>query len=69
MFLHHTMTDAEILRTCDGCTSPHLKLVADRLRERVDTLRAIHRVADGAYLELISGMDEIEALSDIEYER
>ena len=69
MFLHHTMTDSEILRTCDGCASPHLRLVADRLRERVATLRAVHRIADGAYVELIAGMDEIRELSDIEHKR
>ncbi len=45
MFLHHTMTDAEILRTCEGCESPHLRLVADRLRERVDQMREIHKLA------------------------
>jgi len=45
MFLHYTMTDNEILRSCEGCTSPHLKLVADRLRERVDNMREINRLA------------------------
>jgi hypothetical protein len=48
MFLHHTMTDSEILRTCDGCESPHLRLVADRLRARVDDLRVIGTLAAGA---------------------
>jgi hypothetical protein len=47
MFLHHTMTDNEILRTCEGCESPHLKLVADRLRDRVDDLRTIGTLAAG----------------------
>ena len=47
MFLHHTMTDSEILRTCEGCESPHLRLVADRLRARVDDLRTIGRLAAG----------------------
>lgn len=46
MFLHHTMTDSEILRTCEGCESPHLRLVADRLRARVDDLRIIAGIAD-----------------------
>ena len=45
MFLHHTMTDSEILRTCDGCQSPHLRLVSDRLRERVEDLQHINRLA------------------------
>jgi hypothetical protein len=45
MFLHHTMTDSEILRTCEGCESPHLRLVADRLRTRVDEMREIHKLA------------------------
>lgn len=45
MFLHHTMTDAEILRTCEGCESPHLRLVSDRLRDRVQDLREIHKLA------------------------
>ena len=47
MFLHHTMTDSEILRTCEGCESPHLRLVADRLRARVDDLRTIGTLAAG----------------------
>ena len=41
------MTDSEILRTCEGCESPHLRLVADRLRARVDDLRTIGRLAAG----------------------
>ena len=41
MFLHHTMSDSEILRSCEGCTSQHLRLVADRLRVRVDDLQRI----------------------------
>ena len=41
MFLHHTMTDSEILRSCEGCTSQHLRLVADRLRDRVETIERI----------------------------
>ena len=45
MFLHHTMTDSEILRSCEGCTSSHLRLVADRLRDRVENLATIHRTA------------------------
>jgi hypothetical protein len=47
MFLHHTMTDSEILHTCEGCESPHLRLVADRLRARVDDLRTISTLAAG----------------------
>ena len=46
MFLHHTMTDSEILRSCEGCTSQHLRLVADRLRVRVDGMREINRMAN-----------------------
>ncbi len=45
MFLHHTMTDSEILRTCEGCESPHLRLVSDRLRDRVQDLREINKLA------------------------
>ncbi len=48
MFLHHTMTDAEILRSCEGCTSSHLRLVVDRLRVRVDDLREINRMVNSA---------------------
>lgn len=44
MFLHHTMTDSEILRSCEGCTSPHLRLVSDRLRARVEDLREIQQL-------------------------
>ena len=47
MFLHHTMTDSEILRTCEGCDSQHLRLVADRLRARVEDLRTIGALAAG----------------------
>ena len=47
MFLHHTMTDHEILRTCEGCDSQHLRLVADRLRQRVEDLRVIGTLAAG----------------------
>ena len=47
MFLHHTMTDSEILRTCEGCESPHLRLVADRLRARVADLQTIGTTAAG----------------------
>jgi len=45
MFLHHTMTDSEILRTCEGCESTHLRLVSDRLRDRVQDLREINKLA------------------------
>jgi hypothetical protein len=64
MFLHHTMTDAEILRSCEGCTSQHLRLVADRLRDRVDGMREINRMANAA---LVShDLEEIrDALQDI----
>jgi hypothetical protein len=48
MFLHHTMTDSEILRSCEGCTSQHLRLVADRLRIRVDGMREISALANAA---------------------
>lgn len=47
MFLHYTMTDQEILRTCEGCDSQHLRLVADRLRARVEDLRTIGTLAAG----------------------
>ena len=41
------MTDQEILRTCEGCDSQHLRLVADRLRARVEDLRTIRTMAAG----------------------
>lgn len=41
MFLHHTMTDQEIIRSCEGCESQHLRLVADRLADRVASLDRI----------------------------
>ena len=47
MFLHHSMTDREILASCVGCESPHLRLVADRLRARVEDLRTIGTLAAG----------------------
>lgn len=49
MFLHHIMTDSEILRSCEGCTSQHLRLVADRLRDRVETLARICDLANIAF--------------------
>lgn len=64
MFLHHTMTDAEILRSCEGCTSQHLRLVADRLRVRVDGMREISVLANAALVSHDS--DEIrDALREI----
>jgi hypothetical protein len=58
------MTDSEILRSCEGCTSQHLRLVADRLRDRVDNLRDIHRTATTAAAS--HDLNEIrEALQDI----
>ena len=56
MFLHHTMTDSEILRTCEGCESTHLRLVADRLRDRGDhrgdrALRVEHEPLEHAHRE------------------
>ena len=38
------MTDAEILRSGEGCTSSHLRLVADRLRDRVANLQEIQHL-------------------------
>ena len=65
MFLHHTMTDAEILRTCEGCTSPHLRLVADRLRQRVEDLQTIANLASVASTSL--ALDALlEAIVEIE---
>jgi len=43
------MSDREILRSCEGCTSQHLRLVADRLRVRVDTLARICDLANIAF--------------------
>ena len=64
MFLHHTMTDSEILRSCEGCTSSHLRLVADRLRVRVDTLARICDLANTAIeshdlIDIQAGLREI----------
>ena len=41
------MTDSEVLRSCEGCESPHLRLVADRLRARVADLQTIGTLAEG----------------------
>lgn len=67
MFLHHTMTDAEILRSCEGCTSSHLRLVADRLRVRVDGMRTIQTLAAGIIdsHDLKAIRDGIEMISEI----
>ena len=64
MFLHHTMTDAEILRSCEGCTSPHLRLVADRLRDRVETLARINATATKA-IQSHGAVGHIVALREI----
>lgn len=59
------MTDAEILRSCEGCTSPHLRLVADRLRVRVEDLREISALANTA-IEYSHDLEEIrDALREI----
>ena len=67
MFLHHTMTDREILRSCEGCESPHLRLVADRLRARVDDLRTIGTLAAQVAQEFELGIiqDNIKRIADI----
>jgi hypothetical protein len=62
MFLHHTMTDREILRTTEGCESRHLRLVADRLRERSDALREVIRLARFALASY--HIDEVHAALD-----
>ena len=67
MFLHHTMTDSEILRTCEGCDSQHLRLVADRLRARVEDLRVIGTLAAGidrhGLREIHDGLDRIAEIA------
>lgn len=69
MFLHHTMTDSEILRSCEGCTSQHLRLVADRLRVRVDGMREIAEIARNCtdwyeLREICAGLDRIAYIAD-----
>ena len=69
MFLHHTMSDREILRSCEGCTSQHLRLVADRLRVRVDGMREISTLANAAIVShdvsgIVYALREIIDISD-----
>ena len=69
MFLHHTMTDSEILRSCEGCTSSHLRLVADRLRDRVDGMREIAELARTGIdryglRDIHAGLDRIAEIAD-----
>ena len=69
MFLHHTMTDVEVLRSCEGCTSSHLRLVADRLRVRVDGMREIAELARNGIdryglREIRAGLDRIAEIAD-----
>ena len=45
MFLHHTMTNEDVLRSCQGCESRQLRLVADRLREQLELLAEINKLA------------------------
>lgn len=65
MFLHHTMADREVLRSCEGCESPHLRLVADRLRQKVDDMRRIRLLcAEGQrHGTEFSAITEIEAIA------
>lgn len=63
------MTDAEILKSCEGCTSQHLRLVADRLRVRVDGMREISALANAALVshdsdEIRDTLREIIDISD-----
>jgi len=63
------MTDAEILRSCEGCTSQHLRLVADRLRVRVDGMREIAEIARNGIdwyelREIYAGLDRIAEIAD-----
>lgn len=48
MFLHPSMSDAEILRTCDCVESKHLRLLADRLACRCGQLKQIRMIVTGA---------------------
>ena len=69
MFLHHIMTDSEILRSCEGCTSSHLRLVADRLRDRVDGMREIAELARTGIdryglRDIHAGLDRIAEIAD-----
>jgi hypothetical protein len=41
VFLHHSLTDAEIIRACDCIDSQPLRMLADRLHDRSATLAAI----------------------------
>jgi hypothetical protein len=61
------MTDSEILRTCEGCESPHLRLVADRLRVRVDELQTIGTLAAGVkdVLDNDPLLEALESIADI----
>lgn len=46
MFFNHNMTDAELIRAADCCESSHLRLMADRLKTRIDQLSEIGKLAD-----------------------
>ena len=63
------MTDVEVLRSCEGCTSSHLRLVADRLRVRVDGMREIAELARNGIdryglREIRAGLDRIAEIAD-----
>lgn len=46
MFFNHNMTDAELIRAADCCENSHLRLMADRLKIRIDQLSEVGKLAD-----------------------
>jgi hypothetical protein len=53
------LTDPELLRACELSGSHQVRILADRLRRRVDQLGAIRRVADSPT------DDPVQTLADI----
>lgn len=47
-FMHHSLTDAELLRAADLMSSHHVRIIADRLRAR-----RLQIMAAGVHLDLL----------------
>ncbi len=64
MYLHPSMSDAEILRTCNCVESRHLRLLADRLRCRCDQLKQIRLIVTGAVPDPNAALDAVRGILD-----
>lgn len=70
MYLHHTLTDSELIRACDNVEGQPLRMLADRLHARSMALRdvvaAYRRIGSGELADLaqLAGRDVLPLLDD-----